>query len=554
MSSNPKSRIPASVHAYVRFSTDRQKDGDSIARQRASAQAEADKRGLKITEWISDEGKSAFKGANRKVGNLSKWLARLDAGEIAPGSILILESIDRLSREAVMDALDTYTRIINAGVTVITTMDGQECNRANLNAQWTGLIITLSKMAVANEESEKKSVRSKSVWKARRADPSAKRMVAFLPQWLETVDKPRPDRVALIHRMAHEVVELGYGTGKVARRLNQDGIPSWGAPRRDGRLPTWHNNSVLNILRGRSVLGEHQPMMDGPDGKPVVAGPIEPNYFHPVMKPAVWHKVQAALDKRSFKGSRGRKGNDYANLFSKLGQCHHCGSAHHRSSAGGQNVYLRCSAGVRGVCTNTKGVRYFEFEAKFLDLVLATKFQGGRVDDSQAVARLAEAEHARAALAVRMDSIAEQMIERADSPTLGRLLDKAEADARDLDQEIIDARKALEAIHSTPAQHESQAALAAELAKLDEPGADRFAIRSRLARAIADVTQSLTFDQDGVARIVLEDGVSTYEFDVKDGITHRSETLTKSGAMTKVEVREVTSLDEARAMKAALAA
>ena len=135
MSSNLKSRIPASVHAYVRFSTDRQKDGDSIARQRASAQAEADKRGLKITEWISDEGKSAFKGANRKVGNLSKWLARLDDGEIAPGSILILESIDRLSREAVMDALDTYTRIINAGVTVITTMDGQECNRANLNAQ-----------------------------------------------------------------------------------------------------------------------------------------------------------------------------------------------------------------------------------------------------------------------------------------------------------------------------------------------------------------------------------------------------------------------------------
>lgn len=193
------------VYAYLRFSSDGQRDGDSIERQTRDIDAYCLTHGLTISKWLRDEGVSAFHGRNRKRGELAGFIAGVMTGDVEAGSTLIVESVDRLSREEVMDALDTYTTLINAGLTIITTMDGLTHDRSTYNREWPRLILTIAKMAVAREESEKKSIRAKSVWKARRANTAAKKLVAFLPLWLNTIDEPNEDRVRIINRMFREV-------------------------------------------------------------------------------------------------------------------------------------------------------------------------------------------------------------------------------------------------------------------------------------------------------------------------------------------------------------
>ena len=51
-------------------------------------------------------GVSAFRGKNRKKGDLSVFLAALEAGELEPNPVLILEDLDRLSRDKIMSSVD----------------------------------------------------------------------------------------------------------------------------------------------------------------------------------------------------------------------------------------------------------------------------------------------------------------------------------------------------------------------------------------------------------------------------------------------------------------
>ncbi|WP_425450421.1 recombinase family protein [Virgifigura deserti] len=44
-------------------------------------------------------------------------------GRIEPGSVLIVESLDRLSREQVLETQALFLLIINAGVTIVTLVD-----------------------------------------------------------------------------------------------------------------------------------------------------------------------------------------------------------------------------------------------------------------------------------------------------------------------------------------------------------------------------------------------------------------------------------------------
>lgn len=347
----------AKIYAYLRYSSDRQSEGDSYERQTRLADAYALANGLTIHHWIRDEGVSAYKGANAKRGKLSKFIADVITGEIEPGSTLLVESVDRLSREAVMDALDTYTTIIKSGLTIVTLMDGLVHDRATYDREWPRLMLVVAKMAVAREESEKKSDRSKSQWKARREDQTAKRMVAFLPLWLEAIDKPKPERVALINRMFREIADLNFGVSKIASRFNDEGIPAWGVRKKSGKAPTWHGGSILNIVRGRSVLGEFQPMMDDDDGKPVPAGPLVADYYPEVVDPALYYRAQKALDGRQWKGGGGRKGESVSNLFSKLAKCAHCNGSLYRRGAGAGRFYLSCSGGMRKVCENRRSLR-----------------------------------------------------------------------------------------------------------------------------------------------------------------------------------------------------
>jgi hypothetical protein len=108
------------AYSYVRFSTKGQGEGDSLRRQVEESRKYAASQGWTLDESLRDLGKSAFKGVHRKTGALAAFLKLCDEGKIETGSWLIVEAIDRLSREQVSTALTQFLKIVSAGVGIVT--------------------------------------------------------------------------------------------------------------------------------------------------------------------------------------------------------------------------------------------------------------------------------------------------------------------------------------------------------------------------------------------------------------------------------------------------
>jgi hypothetical protein len=68
---------------------------------------------------------SAFRGRNAVKGTLKLFLDALDKGVIKPGTYLLIESLDRLSRNEVDEAFELFMSIIRRGITIVTLSDEQ---------------------------------------------------------------------------------------------------------------------------------------------------------------------------------------------------------------------------------------------------------------------------------------------------------------------------------------------------------------------------------------------------------------------------------------------
>ena len=120
----PMSARPRKAFSYVRLSTDLQLRGSGLQRQLEASKAYADANGLVLQEddQLRDIGISAYKGANIAEGSaLGQFLAAMRDGRIEPGSVLIIESLDRLSRGRLMVGAgtgDDPQRFVAGGVPV----------------------------------------------------------------------------------------------------------------------------------------------------------------------------------------------------------------------------------------------------------------------------------------------------------------------------------------------------------------------------------------------------------------------------------------------------
>ncbi|WP_257026778.1 MULTISPECIES: recombinase family protein [Pseudomonadaceae] len=71
-----------------------------------------------------DKGRSAYKGRHLDdTGELARFLAYVEDGTIPTGSYLVIESLDRLSREKVRDALPRFLDLLAKGINVYTSTD-----------------------------------------------------------------------------------------------------------------------------------------------------------------------------------------------------------------------------------------------------------------------------------------------------------------------------------------------------------------------------------------------------------------------------------------------
>ena len=143
------------AYSYLRFSTTEQLKGDSLRRQTQAAKDYADKHGLDLDESLTfrDLGVSAWRGKNVKDGALGAFLEAVDSGHVPPGSYLLVENLDRLSRAKPTVALNQFQAILARDVNVVTLHDEHEYTRAAMDENPLDLIMSILTMFRANDGS-----------------------------------------------------------------------------------------------------------------------------------------------------------------------------------------------------------------------------------------------------------------------------------------------------------------------------------------------------------------------------------------------------------------
>ncbi len=378
------------AYSYIRISSAGQIAGDGLNRQIRRAREYAETNGLELDETLQDVG-SGYHGKHVKFGALGGFLDLVKKGDVDKGSFLIVESLDRLSREAVIDAQLQLLNLLKAGITVVTLIDGAVYSE---DKDFTQLIISLTIMSRAHEESATKSFRAKERIRKRKQDaldgkPIYNRNIAG---WIDQIRDGDEWRYQVnghgptVQRI-FDLIEKGVGTHKVARILNQEKVPVL----RRGINPNqqWRDAAVSRIIKDETCIGT-LTLYEEVDGKRIVMGDPIPNYYPAVISEEQYWRVQR---NRPTHPNAGRKGERFANLFPRATECAHCGSRlkmYYGGRLNNRHSYYGCMRArthQEGCAAGSIMFRYNALEAGILDNVLEFQLDAMRAAGTQATSR-----------------------------------------------------------------------------------------------------------------------------------------------------------------------
>jgi len=375
------------AYSYIRFSTPEQAKGDSLRRQTKAAAAYAEAHNLDLDDKLTfrDLGISAFRGKNAETGKLAEFIEAARLGVVEPGSVLLVENLDRISRLPALDAVNLLNDICKAGVTVVTLNNGTIYTKESLRTDLGSLLNAIIAASQGNLQNVDKADRLRDAWigKKEKAKADKEIITAMAPCWL----KPNKDRTgwvidkakAKIVKRIFDLTLKGVGVNKLAMTFNEQGVPAIGRPRRRredaagaGAPGKWQVTFIQKLLANPAVIGEfhdHRREYDHDTGKytRVSTGEKIKDYYPRIVEREVFRKVAAQLAGRRGK-ARARNGR-ISNLFAGLSRCPCPGCGNSMSSVNkgnGSKVYLVCSAArIKAGCTY-HAVRHDDVEKAFL--------------------------------------------------------------------------------------------------------------------------------------------------------------------------------------------
>jgi DNA invertase Pin-like site-specific DNA recombinase len=296
--------------SYARFSDPSQASGHSLERQQSYAPQFCEEYGCTLDASLSfsDSGRSAFHGRHISEGaGLSRFVECIQAGRVQPNDILIVENLDRMSRLPLEKAEDLLKSILSKGVRIHTRSPWAIYDRGTLNdpMQRMQMIFEFTR---SHQESKYKQERLSRRWVKNREDiRSGEYFLANCPAWLKTKRSKQGDsvgyeidesRVAIVRQIFQLCVD-GIGMTSIVKKLNQDGVPTFGSSK------NWARSTVSKILHNRAVLGEYQPFtsvsLDGRDIRStarVSTGDPVKDHFPRIISDDVFESAALALHKR----------------------------------------------------------------------------------------------------------------------------------------------------------------------------------------------------------------------------------------------------------------
>ena len=437
------------AYSYIRFSLPAQSKGHSYSRQLEDTEAYCLEHELDLAtepEYrFLDAGRSAYKGEHiGENGQLARFMRLVEDGTIEPGSTLIVESLDRLSRQDVWKALPLFMTLIDRDIRVVTLKDEKVYSK---DSGTEDLILSIFTFARGHDESSTKARRLARKFKNKRelAATELKPMGKVSPMWLRLKDdrsgyEEIPERVEVVRRI-FDLTIAGHGKQSVARMLNEDGVPAF----KQG-VKGWGVSSVHHVVKNRAVLGEFQPYTKTLDPNRKKREPIGqpiPGYFPPIISEQVFDRAQGAVAGR--KVARAAKQTQAFNVWQGVSKCLYCGSPMHIINRGASTeretkgtTYIECSVGrkkVPGVCESYKSIR-LDYSEHVFRLILARLDSMALVKDSGAklAKELSAVEGQIVQQRAKLDDFV-KLIEHNRSATLAALIAGAEDELQRLGRE-----------------------------------------------------------------------------------------------------------------------
>ena len=476
--------------SLIRFSTLKQADGDSYRRQLAPAQAFCDKKGWDLDLSLHEKdvrklAASAFRGDQIRKGPLGRFIALVEAGALPKDRqiILLIEEIDRLTRQVHDQAYDLCLRLMRSGVWLCTMMDGEIYDLTSINESLEKRLKLQLKLDAAREHSVKLSNRLNAVWENRRARILAgvKIVTDASPYWLKVEHEKLVLPVAqkqTINRINREC-RNGLGVRAITKLFNSEPrVPTFSGKK------NWSSSTVQKILESRATFGEVTFYRIDKESEPGKAKRVPvltiPDYYPAAITESDYILAKEARKQRRSIGPVQKKGR-YSTMLSGIGKCW-CGATLHFTNKAQDRRYLFCPSAARNEgCENSRHYGHDRIEYQLLAFLLL--FDVSRLT-SQSNEYAAEIEALEAHIRDK-DERAKWLAESGEMTRRTReTIDTLDEEIAELQKRLDEMRESVTAARSRGDAHRDFVNLVEQMQQADEDDQNRKTLRARISQEL----------------------------------------------------------------------
>jgi len=274
------------------------------------------------------------------------------AGKLAPYPCLVLESLDRFSRQDLDESEPAVMDLLKSGVAIHIKFSGQTFTRASTVELGDRIVIMVALKAAYNysQQLSERVTAAKNRKLERLQNGEKVNIRDYAPRWISWNKESKTlglnDNAEAV-RVIFREYQAGKSLASICRTLHSSNIPSFLGGH-------WTKQTVRKILSNPATFGEFK----GKDG--VFKNVISKEQFEDVQTILSRNagvklaKGQKAPEGAEF-GRRGRK-SKHINIFKGLVRC--CECEHSMSmNTSRSHPYYRCDSHIHGACSNGLSVR-----------------------------------------------------------------------------------------------------------------------------------------------------------------------------------------------------
>ncbi|MFB6459297.1 recombinase family protein [Bradyrhizobium tunisiense] len=489
------------AYSYVRFSTPSQQEGASFARQMDKATKFALDHGLTLdTELnMTDIGVSAYRGKNARTGALAGFLEAVHKNYVPEGSYLLVENIDRLSRDDFFEAQTLFQQLIVSGINIAVLSTGEVYSHDRLKKQPYDIMYIVAEQIRANQESARKSQLigdAKARKKKRLIEHGleGKPYTRQTPAWITWSDEDKryeliPDRTEIVREMFDRMA-AGDGLTRIARDLNERGVPTWGRSGKQRTADHWRTSYIRKVLTSTAPIGTFTPHTTAHDEdtrarRDQPMDPVE-NLFPAAVDADTYWKVNRKLSTKAARGRNARQ--PPKSIVSGIAFCATCGHAITRV-AKGDYVYLVCSrANMKAGECRYLAVRYEAVETALKSNVHQLIKEAPRGKSTAELEREIERLQANADAAEQKTFDLAELAAQERSPAARRALRDTEQQLKDLQKRLRELRSQRDTLTTASVKDRLKAVQQALSGKMDVVEINK-ALRDAMRRIVIDPEQ-----------------------------------------------------------------